>query len=271
MSTPTPNTSHQNVQEVLEQTSAPAYVPYPLEGIQDAHSTLNPTVGRPQPNKAEFLDNTEERCAVVLVLDRSASMTGVPARLLNEALAKFKSNLMEDVTVARKIDVAVNEFNNLARYHPFQNAEVWQPPTIEPSGGTCLSYALNVAMDAVTQRKDDYRMNGVSYYRPWILLLTDGYPEHDSEDELTAVGQRVREAHDRRQCNLFVITCGDANETALSLIREKITPPGRPPKKTTEANFSELFEWLSNSMTAVSRSSPTDQIKLEDTSGWEIV
>ena len=118
-------------------------------------------------------------------------------------------------------------------------------------------------MDMVTQRKDDYRMNGISYYRPWIVLLTDGYPEHDSEAELTHAGERVREANDQKQFNLFAITCGDANETAISLIRDKITPPGRPPKKTTEANFSELFQWLSNSMTAVSRSSPSDQIVLE--------
>lgn len=271
MTTPTPSQRNSIVSETLEQTSSPAYVPYPVEGIHDEHSTLQPTVGRPQSGRIEFQNNTEERCAVVLVLDKSASMAGEPARLLNEALAKFKSNLMEDVTVARKIDVAMNEFNNLARYHPFKNAEIWEPPTIEPGGGTCLSYALNVALDAVAQRKDDYRMNGVSYYRPWILLLTDGYPEHDSEDELVAVGKRVREAHDRRQCNLFVITCGDANESAIALLRDKITPPGRPPKKTTETNFSELFTWLSNSMTAVSRSSPTDQIVLEDTSGWEIV
>ena len=271
MTTPTPKTSPQHIPEVLEQTSSPAYVPYPPEGIKDENSNLRPTVGRPQANKAEYRDNTDERCAVVLVLDRSASMNGEPVRELNEALLKFKSNLMEDATVARKVDIAMNEFNNLALYHPFKNAETWQPPTIEPAGGTCLSYALNVAMDAVTQRKDEYRMNGISYHRPWILLLTDGYPEHDSEDELTAVGRRLREAHDRRQCNLFVVTCGDANESAISLLREKITPPNRPPKKTKATNFSELFDWLSNSMTTVSRSSPSDQIVLEDTSGWEIV
>ena len=270
MSTPTPNRNAQNLPENPEQSSSPNYVPYPREGIQDKHSTLQPTVGRPEPNKAEFLNNNEERCPVVLVLDKSASMAGEPTRLLNEAVAKFKSNLMEDISVARKIDVAVNQFNNLARYYPFQNAEVWQPPIIEPSGGTNLSYALNVAMDAVAQRKDDYRMNGISYYRRWIVLITDGYPEHDSEAELTAVGQRIREAHDKQQCNLFAITSGEANETAISLLRDKITPPGRPPKKTTETNFSELFNWLSNSMTAVSRSSPSDQITLEDTSGWEI-
>ena len=254
----------------LEQYNGPAYVPYPLEGIKDEHSYLQPSIGKPAPSKEEFLNNTEERCAVVLALDKSNSMAGEPARLLNEAVAKFKSNMLEDITAARKIDVSVVEFNHAVWCHPFQNAQVWQAPIIQPEGGTCLSFALNVAMDMVTQRKDDYRMNGISYHRPWIVLITDGYPEHDSEAELTYAGQRIREAHDRKQFNLFAITCGEPNETAIALLREKITPPGRPPKKTTEANFSELFQWLSNSMTAVSRSSPSDQIVLEDTSGWEI-
>ena len=253
-----------------EQYNVPAYVPYPLEGIKDEHSNLQPTIGKPAPNKEEFLNNTDERCAVVLALDKSNSMAGERVHLLNEAVAKFKSNLMEDITVARKIDVAIVEFNHVVWRHPFQNAEIWQPPIIQPEGGTCLSFGLKVAMDMVTQRKDDYRMNGISHYRPWIILITDGYPEHDSEAELTYAGQRVREANDQKKFNLFTITCGDANETAIALLREKITPLGRPPKKTTEANFSELFQWLSNSMTAVSRSSPSDQIVLEDTSGWEI-
>ena len=251
--------------------SGNTYVPYPIEGIKDKNSNLQPTVGRPEPNKEEFRKNTEKRCALVLVLDKSNSMSGEPARLLNEAVAKFKRNLIENMAVARKIDVAVVQFNHRVRLHRFQNAEVWQPPIIQPEGGTCLSYALNASLDLLNQRMDEYQMHGISYYRPWIVLLTGGYPKQDRESNLTTTGVRLRQANDRGRCNLFAITSGDANETTFSLIRERITPPRRPPKKTTEANFSELFQWLSNSMTAVSRSSPSDQIVLEDTSGWEIV
>ena len=93
------------------------YVPYPLEGIKDKNSNLQPTVGRPEPNKEEFRKNTEKRCALVLVLDKSNSMSGEPARLLNEAVARFKSNLMEDIDVARRIDVAVVQFNHRVRLH----------------------------------------------------------------------------------------------------------------------------------------------------------
>ena len=247
------------------------YVPYPLEGIKDEHSMMQPTIGRPKPNKVEFQNNTDKRCALVLVLDKSNSMSGEPARLLNEAVAKFKSNLMEDIDVARRIDVSVVQFNHRVWLHTFRNTEVWQPPVIQPEGGTCLSAALNIAIDIVTQRSDEYRMNGISYYRPWIVLLADRYPEQDQEADLTATGVRVRQAHDQNKFNLFAITCGDANETTISLLREKITPPGRPPKKTTKTNFSELFQWLSRSLTTMTRNTTSDRISLADTSGWEIV
>ena len=251
--------------------SGNTYVPYPLEGIKDKNSNLQPTVGRPEPNKEEFRKNTDKRCALVLVLDKSNSMSGEPARLLNEAVAKFKSNLMADIDVARRIDVAVVQFNHRVWLHTFRNTEVWQPPVIQPEGGTCLSAALNISVDLVTQRSDEYRMNGISYYRPWIVLLADRYPEQDQEDDLTATGVRVRQAHDQKKFNLFAITCGDANETTISLLREKITPPGRPPKKTTKTNFSELFQWLSRSLTTMTRNTTSDRISLADTSGWEIV
>ena len=272
MPTPTPQVGNLSVPETLELTNASAYVPYPLDGIREGDPAPHPmpTVGLPTRDKDEFRHNSEERCAIVLVLDKSASMAGERVRLLNEAVAKFKSNLTEDSLAARKVDVAVNEFNNLARFHPFRNATQWQPPIIEAAGGTHLSYALGVALDAVTQRKDEYRLNGISYHRPWIVVLTDGRPELDSEAELDAIGQRIREASERKHCSLFVITCGEANTDGIELIREKITPPGYPPKKTTEANFSELFQWLSDSQTAISRSTPGTGIQLEDTSGWEI-
>ena len=253
------------------QYDGPVYVPYPIDGIKDEHSSLQPTIGVPRPDKEEFQDNDEQRCAIVLVLDKSNSMTiDGRANLLNQAVAKFKSNLMEAPAVARKIDVAVIEFNHAVSYYQFQNAATWPPNVIQPEGGTYLSFALNVAMDMVRQRKDDYRMNGVSYHRPWILLLTDGKPELDSEYELEQVGIRVREGDANKNFNMFVVTCGEANENAIGILRDKIAPVGRPPKKTTEANFIEMFNWLSNSMAAVSRSLPGDTIHLEDTSGWEV-
>ena len=261
-------TSNEPTNPHASQPAEVLYVPYPRNGkISDSNL---PTLGKPTGNQAEFEHNAEERCAVVLVLDISASMTGEPIRLLNEAVNKFHRNLLEDPLIAAKVDVGMVMFNHNVSYHDFINATEFQPPTMQPSGGTVLSFPLNMALDMVAKRKDVYKINGISYHRPWIVLITDGYPEHDSDDELYAAGERVRAADANKECSLFTITCGTANETTVAMLKDKITPPGKPPKKTTEANFSELFNWLSNSMAAVSQSSPSEQIRLEDTSGWEI-
>ena len=216
------------------ETGGTPYVPYDPTN----HSNLPPTLGTAQPNSHEFEYNTDERCAVVLVLDNSNSMKGEPIRLLNEAVSKLHRNLTEDPIIAAKVDIAMVMFNHNLNFRDFVNATEYQPPVMEAGGGTNLSFALRVALDMVAKRKEVYRANGISYHRPWIILITDGYPQHDSENELNEIGSRIREADSKRECSLFTITCGDANDTAHELLREKITPPGQ----ATQENYGNQFQ-----------------------------
>ena len=248
------------------------YVPYPPEGVRDGERlSYSPTIGLPAPDKPEFTMNGEERCAIVLVLDYSSSMQGRSVQMLEEAVQRFRTELNEDTSVARKVDVGIVYFNNQAWTQPFENAINWTPQNQRPSGGTIISFPIQVALDMIAQRKDEYRMNGISYHRPWIVLITDGVPSHDNDEWLAEARARIIEAEDRKQVTLFPIVCGDNAQKTKEVIREKIASPNRPPKITNEANFRELFQWLSRSMASISRSSPGDRIQLEDTSGWEII
>ena len=251
--------------------SAPeTYVPY-NGGILDG-AGAPPTIGMPMDDALEFSENREERCAVVLVLDTSGSMTGEPIQELNIALQAFHTHIMSDPMVSTKVDIGVIAFSQKVGWQDFVNANEFEPPVLQANGGTRLSFPLDVALDMVAKRKDCYRLNGISYHRPWIVLITDWAPEHDNDDAIDRISARMREAEELRHCSLFTITCGAANNAATTnLLRTKIAAPNRPPKKTTEANFGELFRWLSNSLVAVSQSSPDDQVRLGDTSGWEIV
>ena len=249
---------------------ATSYVPY--NGGVPSTFGQQPTLGMPIEDDPEFATNREERCAVVLVLDTSGSMVGKRIDSLNQAIQSFHSTILAEPLVATKVDIAIITFSHFVVWQDFVNANQFQPAYLQPNGGTIISFPLSVALDMVTKRKDTYRINGISYHRPWIVLITDGDPEHDTDEAIDEISRRLRQTEDLRQCSLFAITCGEANrQETYDLLRDKIAPPNRPPKKTTEANFVELFNWLSNSLAAVSQSSPNDQVRLADTSGWEIV
>ena len=160
-------------------TEAATYIPYNA-GVLGPSRDL-PSVGMPIEDDPEFNFNREERCAVVLVLDTSGSMAGTPINSLNEAIQSFHEYILADPMVSTKVDIGIVSFSHFLTWQDFVNANQFQPPYLQADGGTIISFPLDVALDLVTKRKDTYRLNGISYHRPWIILITDGAPEHDND------------------------------------------------------------------------------------------
>ena len=63
----------------------------------------------------EFIDNTEARCPIVLILDVSRSMEGRKLDTVNRALVEFRDIIREDPVTALRADVAVIAFAGIAR------------------------------------------------------------------------------------------------------------------------------------------------------------
>ena len=80
---------------------------------------------------AEFADNPEARCSIVLILDVSGSMGGLKMQTVNQALVKFGEIIKEDSVTALRADVAVIEFDHEARVvQDFTNGTDFEPPTL---------------------------------------------------------------------------------------------------------------------------------------------
>ena len=211
-------------------------------------------------DRVEFADNPETRCPVALIVDTSGSMTGPPIRAINDAIAQFKSEIANDSLASLRAEVALITFSHRTIQYDFTSIEDFSPPTLEAGGGTRMSVAINTALDLLESRKQIYRDNGISYYRPIALLLTDGYPEHDSREEIASTQERLMSEEEGRRVAFFAFGVEGADMEALS----QITPPNRPPKHIGNAmQVAGLFQWLSNSVAKISTSQPGDGLRLD--------
>ena len=162
-------------------------------------------------DQAEFADNPEARCSIVLILDVSGSMAGQKIDTLNQALVKFSNIIREDSVTALRADVAIIAFNDAARVVlDFTNGTDFQAPILEVSGDTNFSQPINMALDLIEARKQSYRDGGIAYYRSLAYFLTDGVP-WDNPADLDRVARRLAEVEENRGVAFFSFIVGDGS------------------------------------------------------------
>lgn len=209
----------------------------------------------------DFAINPEPRCPCVLLLDVSGSMNGRPLDELNAGLTTFRDELASDALAMKRVEVGILTFGPVKVELPFTSASTFYPPTLQAQGDTPMGAAITQALNMVEDRKHDYRANGISYYRPWVFLITDGAPT----DSWQAAAAAVREGEASKKFAFFAIGVKGADVNTLRQISV------REPLSLDGLKFRELFSWLSSSLRSVSRSTPGTEVPLEAPKGWASV
>jgi len=205
-----------------------------------------------------FADNPEPRCPCLLILDTSGSMSGKPITELNAGLIGFKDELAADSLAMKRVEIAVISFGPVNVENTFHTAPNFFPPNLAANGDTPMGAAIKTGLDLVRQRKDEYKANGISYYKPWVFLITDGGPT----DEWQSSAALVRDGENSGAFAFFAVGVEGANMDVLKQISV------REPLKLQGLKFRELFQWLSNSMKSVSQSVPGATVPIQSPQGW---
>lgn len=233
----------------------------------------------------EFVDNPEPRCPCVLLLDTSGSMndgkqvslqltpvqkvlhdsltanTVRPIDELNAGLVAFREELMADDLAVKRVEISLVTFGPVRKLTDFQTPDVFRPPKLNAEGDTPMGLAIEKAVEIVRDRKAAYKQNGISYYRPWIFLISDGEPT----DDWRRAAELVRAGEQTRAFAFFAVGVEGANFDILGKIS------ARQPLKLSGLRFREMFMWLSSSLSSVSRSGPGDEVMLKNPvtpDGW---
>jgi uncharacterized protein YegL len=213
-----------------------------------AHPSLEESV--------EFAENPEPRCPCVLLLDTSASMQGRPIDALNAGVQTFRDNLKKDPLASRRVEVALVTYDSTVDVvQDFITADQFDPPNLVTKGFTFMGSAIHKALDMIEDRKALYRANGIAYYRPWVLLITDGGPQGEPDTIIQTASARLKDDEECKRVAFFAVGVAGADMPQLRQIAQ------RPPVMLDGLNFADMFVWLSTSMSKLAQSKTNEEVE----------
>jgi uncharacterized protein YegL len=206
----------------------------------------------------ELVSNSSARIPVCLCVDVSGSMDGEPIEELQNGIQAFYDAVKGNDQAKNACEICIVAFSNGASViEDYSSVDKKESIHLSAEGGTDMGEGVELALKKLDERKQEYKKNGVEYYQPWLVLMSDG----DPTDDVAQAQAKTKQMQMSKKLSVFAIGIGDCcNLETLSGFTT------RKALKLKGYKFEEFFEWLGKSVATVSQSQVGDTVKL-DTAG----
>ncbi|MGL6168936.1 MAG: vWA domain-containing protein [Fusobacteriaceae bacterium] len=217
-------------------------------------------------------ENPMARIPVVIIADTSSSMNGQKINILNAEIKKFYDEInhnSKNEILKYSLDLAVLgfKFDTYAREtHPvvinkFSVMESQVTPIFNAFGHTPLGATVDTAIDMLEKRKEMYKIGGIQYYQPLLVIISDG----DPTDSIENATRRAIELSLKRKLSVYPVIIGeDGNLDNL----QRFTP-NKISKRIRTEDLPQVFKWLVSSVKKVSESTIDFDISVNITKDWK--
>ena len=207
----------------------------------------------------ETIPINEPRLPCVILIDTSKSMSKHIDKL-NSAIMQFKDSVCNNEISRSRIDLCIVEYNTeVGVVQDFVPIKDLPTVKLKAGGRTLMGTAINKAIDLVKERCWLYQRIGTPCYKPWIFMITDGSPWGESKFEIERARQRIEEEESKGsvgKLKFFAVAVDNADKELLSTLTKRVI-------ELKDADFGSLFNWLGDSMVAISVSTPDNEAKLK--------
>lgn len=207
----------------------------------------------------------EPHLACVLLVDTSGSMEGDAIESLNESINQFKKQTAKDPMAQKRVDIAIIEFNDHANVvQDFVPISKMEPIKLEAGGLTNMAEGINLAIDKVKERNRFYASLGTPCFKPWIFMISDGAPyigtskQAELDSEMEMVAERIRTEENKGshgKLKFFALGISNYDKETLFKLTKRVMA-------LTDTDFSGIFNWMSESMVAISVSRVDENVQL---------
>lgn len=167
----------------------------------------------------DFGTSTRKRLPICFCLDVSGSMVspmgngGTRISELNRAFNQFITAMKRDENVLQSADVAVITFGGKVSIDkPFGSLQKQEFSRINVNerSFTPMGEAITSALKLLELRKNAYRDRGIKYFKPWIVIITDGEPEGpNATDNFQQALVQINQLERENKVFVFNVAIGD--------------------------------------------------------------